>query len=50
MEPIPAAFPVPPVADLVPQYILQETNGQAVSPPVEEGISAGKLLPHQHVL
>ncbi|PMD15203.1 hypothetical protein NA56DRAFT_754182 [Hyaloscypha hepaticicola] len=43
MEPSPTAFPVPPVADLVPQYIPQETNGQAVSPPVEEGISADEI-------
>jgi len=45
MEPIPTAFPIPPVADPIPQFIPQETNGQAVAPPVEEGISAGKLLP-----
>ncbi len=50
MEPIPTAFPVPPVANLVPQYIPQETNSQAVAPPVAEGISAGKFLPHQRQL
>ncbi len=50
MEPIPTAFPVPPVADLVPQYIPQETNGHALAPPVAEGISVGKLPSHQREL
>jgi ubiquitin-like 1-activating enzyme E1 A len=45
MEPHLPDFPVLAVEHPVPQYIPQETNGQAVAPPAAEGISAGKFSP-----
>jgi len=44
MDPTANVFQYVPMEQPVPQYILQATNGQAVEPPVAEGISAGKLF------
>ncbi|KAN0115180.1 hypothetical protein V8E51_004724 [Hyaloscypha variabilis] len=43
MDPTANVFQYVPIEQPVPQYILQATNGQAVEPPVAEGISADEI-------